>query len=336
MLTAWTQAMNLIWDDPNPQEVIAQLGTDAKLLFESSGRLVAFLENELPNCTAGVRAKMKPYVLNEDGSITVPEVLLPYMGMNLLLALGNQFLQHGFKPNFKVLAPKFERLNPASGFKRLFAARSLVEIAKSLFKFLVLGSVAYAVVAPRMPAILSTYRLPLGQSLALLQDTLFILFRDVMIAMLAMALADFLYQKQHFEKSLRMTKQEVKDEAKDAEGNPEIKGKQKSLMFASVMRRIRTQVPKASVVITNPTHFAVALRYDEKTAAPVCVAKGADHIALKIRERAKASDVPIVENPPLARALYRSVEIERPIPPELYQAVAQVLAFVYRLRRGVA
>lgn len=268
--------------------------------------------------------------------VIVLKVLLPYMGMNLLLALGNQFLQHGFKPNFKVLAPKFERLNPASGFKRLFAARSLVEIAKSLFKFLVLGSVAYAVVAPRMPAILSTYRLPLGQSMALLQDTLFILFRNVMIAMLAMALADFLYQKQHFEKSLRMTKQEVKDEAKDAEGNPEIKGKQKSLMFASVMRRIRTQVPKASVVITNPTHFAVALRYDEKTAAPVCVAKGADHIALKIRERAKASDVPIVENPPLARALYRSVEIERPIPPELYQAVAQVLAFVYRLRRGVA
>jgi flagellar biosynthetic protein FlhB len=153
-----------------------------------------------------------------------------------------------------------------------------------------------------------------------------------MIAMLILALIDFFYQRQVFEKNMRMTKQEVKDELKDSEGNPEIKRFQKQQMFQSLLRRIIAQVPKASVVITNPTHFAVALRYDEKTAAPICIAKGVDHLALKIRERATVSGVTIVENPPLARSLYRSVELDRPIPPELYQAVAQVLAYVYRMK----
>jgi flagellar biosynthetic protein FlhB len=133
-----------------------------------------------------------------------------------------------------------------------------------------------------------------------------------------------------------MTKQEVKDETKDAEGNPEIKGRQKQLLFAKAMRRIMVQVPKASVVITNPTHFAVALRYDKDTAAPVVVAKGVDHLALKIRELAGTAGVPVVENPPLARALYHNVPLDHPIPVDLYQAVAQVLAYVYHLKKGAA
>ena len=153
-----------------------------------------------------------------------------------------------------------------------------------------------------------------------------------MIIMLVVAGADFLYQRHAYEKSIRMTKQEVRDEARDAEGNPEVKGRQKQMMMAAAMRRITTQVPKASVVITNPTHFAVALKYEAGSTAPICVAKGVDHLALKIRERAKASGVPVVENPPLARSLYRSVDLDHPIPPDLYQAVAQVLAFVYRIR----
>jgi len=261
----------------------------------------------------------------------VLRILLPFLGVNLLMALANQFIQHGFRPSFKLLTPKFEKLNPFPGFKRLFSFRSFVEILKSLGKLLIIGWMAYAVLGPRMPTALSTLKLPLGQSLHFLQETLFLLYRNVLIAMLVLALADYLFQRHQFEKGIRMTKQEIKDEAKDSEGNPEIKGKQKSLMFASVMRRIQTQVPKATVVITNPTHFAVALKYDPKTAAPICVAKGIDHLALKIKERAKTAGVPIVENRALARSLYRSVELDRPIPPELYQAVAQVLAFVYRL-----
>jgi flagellar biosynthetic protein FlhB len=262
----------------------------------------------------------------------VLRILLPFLAINFLLALANQFFQHGFHPFFQTLTPKFSKLNPVPGFKRLFSLRSLVEILKSLGKFLIVAWMAYIILGPRMPIIMSTLKMPLGQSLQFMQETLFLLYRNVMIAMLVLSLGDYLYQRHEFEKGLRMTKQEVKDEAKDAEGNPEIKGKQKRLMFASVMKRIRTQVPKAAVVITNPTHFAVALKYDPDTAAPICVAKGIDHLALKIRERAKATGVPIVENRALARSLYRSVELDRPIPPELYQAVAQVLAFVYRLR----
>lgn len=260
------------------------------------------------------------------------KVVLPFLGANFALALANQFLQHGFKPMAKPLTPKFGKLNPAPGFKRLFSAKSMVELLKSLLKFLILIWVAYLVLGPRIPLLIGALKLPLGQSLQLLQDTLFILYRNVMIAMLALALADYFFQKYEFEKGIRMTKQEVKDEAKDAEGSPEVKGRQKSLMFSSMMRRIRTQVPQASVVITNPTHFAVALKYEAGSTAPICVAKGVDHLALKIRERAKASGVPVVENPPLARSLYRSVDLDHPIPPDLYQAVAQVLAFVYRIR----
>ncbi len=129
-----------------------------------------------------------------------------------------------------------------------------------------------------------------------------------------------------------MTKQEVKDEAKDSEGSPEVKQRQKSIMQATARRHMLAEVPKAMVVVTNPTHVAIALRYDEQTAAPICVAKGLDHLALKIRERAREAGVPTLERPELARALYRAVEVDQPIPKDLYQAVAQVLAFVYRLR----
>jgi len=260
------------------------------------------------------------------------KIVLPFLAANFLLALANQFLQHGLHIEVDRITPKFSKLDPAAGFKRLFSARAAVDLLKSLAKLAIIAWMAYAVLGPRMPTILTTMRMPLPQSMAYLQETLFLLYRNLMLVMLFVALADFLYQKQAFEKGMRMSKQEVKDEAKDTEGNPQIKARQKQMLFASAMRRIMSQVPKASVIITNPTHFAVALRYDARTAAPVCVAKGADHMAMKIRERAKETGVPIVENPPLARALYRHVEVDKAIPSDLYQAVAQVLAFVYRLR----
>jgi len=264
--------------------------------------------------------------------LIVVKVLVPFLGANFILALSNQLIQHGFKPQFGLLTPKFDRLNPVPGFKRLISAKAVVEILKSVAKFLILASVAYTVVSPRIPLILLTLRLPLNESMRLVQQTLFMLYRNVMIAMLALALADYLYQKFQYEKGMRMTRQEVQDEAKDAQGNPEIKRRQRSIQFQMALKQISAQVPKAAVVITNPTHFAVALMYDEKTAAPVCVAKGVDHLAFKIRDKAKSCGITIVENPPLARALYRSVELEKPIPAELYQAVAQVLAYVFRLK----
>jgi len=262
------------------------------------------------------------------------KVLLPFLAANWLLALGNQLFQHGFQFHMKPLMPKFSKINPASGFQRLFSAKAMVDIVKSLLKFTIIAWMSYSVIAPRMPVILSTMYLSMSQAMGYMQETLFILYRNIMLIMLALAGADFLYQRHTFEQSLRMTKQEVKDESRDSEGNPEIKNRQRAILVASAMRRILTQVPKASVVITNPTHFAVALRYDPNTAAPILVAKGVDHLALKIRERATVAGVVIVENPPLARAIYHNVNLDRPIPPDLYQAVAQVLAYVYHLKRA--
>jgi flagellar biosynthetic protein FlhB len=259
-------------------------------------------------------------------------ILAPFLGINLLVALSLGYLQRGFQLSAKPLTPKLDRLNPTNGFKRLFSARSFVELLKSLLKFTLLAAVAWQAIHPRLPSLLATYRMGLDQAMALLTGTLFVLYRNCLMAMFALALADFFYQRHAWEKSIRMTKQEVKEEMKDADGNPEIKRQQRSLMATAARRRMLAAVSKATVVVTNPTHVAIALKYDEKTAAPICVAKGLDHLALKIREKAKESGVTIMERPELARALYRAVEIDQPIPKDLYQAVAQVLAFVYRLK----
>jgi len=282
----------------------------------------------------------QPGALAEAGLVTLlgdvlrvlGRLLLPFLGVNLLLALVTGFAQRGFSFSTKPLEPKFSRLNPAQGFQRLFSSRAVVDLIKSLAKFAIMAWVAYAVLEPRIPALLATLKLPLGQSLDLFQSAVFALYRNVLLAMLVLAVADFAWQRSAFEKSIRMTKQEVKDEGKDSEGNPEIKQKQKAIMMAAARRRMLAEVPKATVVVTNPTHVAVALKYDETSAAPICVAKGLDHLALKIREAAKEAGVPILERPPLARELYRTVDVQKPIPRDLYQAVAQVLAFVYRLR----
>ena len=310
-----------------------------------------FMFTILGTATVGLLVQTTAYFLRKTGQVgyisqgnlqslamdilsILAKLLLPFLAANWLLALGNQAFQHGFAFNPKRIMPKFSKINPANGFKRLFSARSVIEVFKSLAKFAIIAWMAYAVVAPRMPVILSTMYLSMNQAMGYMRETLFLLYRNIMLLMLLVAGADFMFQRRTFEKGLRMTKQEVKDEARDADGNPEIKGRQRSILMASAMRRILTQVPKASVVITNPTHFAVALRYDPQTSAPVLVAKGVDHLALKIRERATVSGVVIVENPPLARAIYHNVSLDKPIPPDLYQAVAQVLAYVYHLKKA--
>ena len=282
----------------------------------------------------------QPGALSEAGRVTLlmdvvsvlGRLLLPFLGLNLLVALATGFGQRGFSFSAKPLQPKFDRLNPAQGFKRIFSTKAVVDLFKSLAKFALLAWVAWAVLEPRIPVLMGTLKLSLPQAMDIFQSALFALYRNVMLAMLILALADFAWQRSSWEKSIRMTKQEVKDEAKDSEGNPEIKMKQKSIMQAAARRRMLAEVPKATVIVTNPTHVAIALRYDKDMAAPICVAKGLDHLALKIRERARETGVPTLERPELARALYRVVEVDKPIPHDLYQAVAQVLAFVYRLR----
>lgn len=304
------------------------LGLGGATLALLTRQVAHFLERAQP----GALAEAGRISLLGDIYQILGRLLLPFLGLNLLLALAAGFAQRGFSFSTKPLQPKFERLNPAQGFQRLFSSRALVDLAKSLAKFALLAWVAYAVLEPRIPDLLGTLKLPLAASLGLFQSAVFALYRNVMLAMLALALADFVWQRSAWEKSIRMTKQEVKDEGKDSEGNPEVKQRQKSIMMAAARKRMLAEVPRATVVVTNPTHVAVALRYNEKTAAPVCVAKGLDHLALKIRERARESGVPVLERPELARALHRSVEVDKPIPRDLYHAVAQVLAFVYRLR----
>ena len=304
------------------------LGLGGATLALMTKQVAHFLQMARP----GALAEAGQVTLLGDVLMILGRLLLPFLLVNLLVAVATGFAQRGFTVSAKPLQPKFNRLNPAQGFQRLFSTRAVVDLFKSLAKFALLAWVAYAVLEPRIPMLLATLKLPLGQSLDLFQSAVFALYRNVMLAMLVLAGTDFAWQRSSWEKSIRMTKQEVKDEAKDADGSPEIKQKQKSIMQAAARRRMLAEVPKATVVVTNPTHVAVALRYDEKSAAPVCVAKGLDHLALKIRERARETGVPILERPEVARALYRSVEVDKPIPRDLYQAVAQVLAFVYRLR----
>lgn len=303
------------------------------MLMQGMTSMMAFLLRR--TAQPGLLQDSNLHALAVDILSIILRILGPFLLANLLLAIANQLTQHGFQIHLNLLIPKFSKLNPVNGFKKIISPQSVMGLLKSILKFVIVAAVAYAVVHPRLPRLLATLKLPLPQTLSFFRDTVFTLYKDIMLAMLLLAGLDFAFQRQQFEKGLRMTKQEIKDESKDSEGNPEIKGKQKQMIFAATMRRIITKVPKASVVITNPTHFAVALLYDRSTAAPVVVAKGIDHLALKIRERARESGVPIVENPPLARAIYHSVDLDRPIPSELYQAVAQVLAYVFRLK-GVA
>ncbi|HJW73034.1 MAG TPA: flagellar biosynthesis protein FlhB [Geothrix sp.] len=304
------------------------LGLGGSTVMLMAQQVGGFLRRAQP----GALAEAGRNTLLGEVSLTLGKIILPFLALNLLVALAGGFAQRGFSFSTKPLELKFDRLNPAQGFQRIISTKALVDLVKSLAKFALLAWVAYAVLAPRIPGLMDTLKLPLGTSLELFQSTLFALYRNVMMAMLVLAVADFAWQRSSWEKSIRMTKQEIKDEMKDSDGAPEIKQRQRSLMQLAARRRMLAEVPKATVVVTNPTHVAVALRYDEKTLAPVCVAKGLDHLALKIRERAREAGVPILERPELARAMYKVVELDKPIPRDLYQAVAQVLAFVYRLR----
>ena len=282
---------------------------------------------------AGILSLANLHALGLDILNILARVLLPFLAVNWLLALANQVVQHGFHISFKPMKPRFTKLNPASGFKRLFSARSAVDLFKSLAKLVVITWMAYAVVGPRMPAVLSTMHLSMSQAMGYLQETLFILYRNTLIFMLLVAGADFLWQRHSYEKSLRMTKQEVKDEMRQVEGDPRVKARLKSLMRQLASRRMMAAVPQADVVITNPTHLAVALKYDSSTMiAPLVVAKGRGFVALKIMALAREAGVPRVENRELARSLFRSVEVGGTIPTSLSRAAAEVLAYIYSLK----
>lgn len=260
--------------------------------------------------------------------------LAPLLFMLLVAALVGPVLLGGWLFSAKLLAPKGERLNPLAGLKRMFSIKALVELLKALAKFLVVLVMALVVLNMRTDDLLALGNEPLPTAIA---HSAWVLGTSLVLlasALILIAAVDVPFQIWDNKQKTKMTKQEVRDEYKDSEGKPEVKSRVRQLQREMAERRMMGEVPKADVVITNPTHYAVALKYDPvQSGAPVVVAKGADFLAQKIREVATEHDVIVLESPPLARAVYYSTELEQPIPAGLYLAVAQVLAYVYQIRQ---
>ncbi len=253
----------------------------------------------------------------------------------LLLAasVAGPLLQSGFLLSAHSLAPKFSKVSPVTGFHRIFSKRTLVEFGKNLAKLTLIATVAFNLVRPSLPGIEHLVQV---EPVAMLEETRHLVMRlcvGILSTLTLIMVVDMVYQRFAFIANLRMTRQEVKEESRQNEGDPMVKQRLRQLRVQRARQRMMANVPKADVVITNPTHFAVALKYDPSSmVAPVCLAKGQDLIALRIREVAGQHQVTIVENPPLARALYPTVEIDQEIPPEHYKAVAEVISYVFRLR----
>jgi flagellar biosynthetic protein FlhB len=260
-------------------------------------------------------------------------IVAPLFVVAMIVGVVSNLIQVGWHPTTKPLKPKFSRMNPLEGFKRLFSIKSIIELIKSFFKLAVISIVIYNLIKKEINSIQLLLNMEVLQAIAYVGNLIIDIGLMVGMYFLFLALADFVYQKFDLKKNLKMTKQEVKEEYKNSEGNPEIKGKIKQRMREASMRRMMADIPKADVIITNPTHFAVAIRYDkDKAVAPTVIAKGADYLAQRIKEVARDNNVEIIENKYLARTLYATVDIGREIPEELYQAVAEVLAFVYNLK----
>jgi len=276
------------------------------------------------------------YILFQDLLIQVLFIIAPLLIIGFLVAFLSDVIQVGWKPTGKTLKPKFSKISPLSGIKRLFSVNALVELVKSLAKIGIIILVCYNYLQDKFQYLYLVYDMPLMQVIQLIAEIVVDLGIRISIVYMIIALADFVYQKFKFKNDMKMTKQEVKDEYKQAEGDPQIKGKIRQRMREASQRRMMQSLPQADVVITNPTHYAVAIKYDAKEAdAPLVIAKGENYLAARIKEIARENDVEIVENKPLARMLYTNVEVGQVIPPELYQAVAEVLAFVYQLKGKV-
>ena len=273
--------------------------------------------------------------INLSNEIVIDIVIasLPVLIGSFVVALVGNIVQVGWKVTGKPLKPKLDRLNPIGGFKRMFSQEKVVELIKSILKVLAIALVAYNEVKDRWKFILNLYDFEFMQAVLNIFDIVLDVGIKISVIFVIIGLADFGYQKWKHLHDLRMSKQEVKDEMKQSEGDPQIKGQIRQKMREGARRRMMQDLPKADVVITNPTHFAVAVKYDKETAeAPYVLAKGADYVAANIKEIAKQNNIEIVENKPLARMLYYNVEIGDQIPPELYQMVAEVLAYVYSVK----
>ena len=263
-------------------------------------------------------------------------IVLPFFIFGIIVTLLVSIYQVGWKVTTKPLKPKFDKFNPINGFKRILSKDSLVELLKSIIKIGLIFVVTYSQVKNHQNELFILYDLELNRAIVLIGSLILDTGLRIALVYMIVGVADFMYQKHKFNEDMKMTKQEVKDEYKNSEGDPAVKGQQKQRMREASQRRMMQAVPKADVVITNPTHLAVALQYEGiERSAPIVVAKGEDYLAQKIKEVAREHHIQIVENKPLARMLFHNVELGEEIPPELYQSVAEVLAVVYKMNHHV-
>jgi flagellar biosynthesis protein FlhB len=265
---------------------------------------------------------------------TILKCLAPSFGASACLGFMGQFMQIGFLYAPDVLTMKPERLNPIQGFKRLFSKKAIVDAIKGIFKFTVVIAITYSVMRDNLASFLGFLHADAAQSLGFGKILMIKLGFSILLGLGVVALLDFAWEKWSYRQKMMMTKQQVKEESKEKDGNPEVKNKIRQIQRQMAQKRMMDDVKKADVIVTNPTHISVALKYDGETmVAPSVVAKGADHLALRIREIAQENDIPIVENIMLARTLYKTVKVGHGVPRTLYKTVAEILAFVYKLRR---
>lgn len=299
----------------------------------AAGDLSALLKGILANAHRfpSDAAALRQFSLSA-GAAVLGALALPFVLM-ILSALAGGLLQH--RPIFTTepLMPQLSRISPMAGLKRMFGTEALVQFAKGLAKLAVVGVAMAMAIWPDRARLESFAAMDVAALLPATRLETLKLMAAVLAIYAFLAAGDYIYQRITWYNRQKMTKQELKDEFKESEGNPEIKAKLRQLRARAARKRMMAKVPKATVVVMNPTHFAVALQYDRGMSAPVCVAKGLDHVALRIRAVAEANDVPVVENPPLARALYKAVDLDQDIPVEHYKAVAEVVGYVMRLRR---
>lgn len=319
------------------------LGAAAVILTGLFGLLVfgPFLFSRVMTFTTDMIALMGGDSIARDGWLymirndTVFAMLAPWLPVGLSAAVSALIVtvsQVGFVMTPKPLTLKLDRLNPVSGLKKVFSLRSLVELVKGLLKAALLGFVIYYSLMKETPELVSAIRFPLEAGVSRLLSKLLNLSFRLAFLLLVLGIFDYAYQKWEFERSIRMSKQEIKEEYKQMEGDPQIKSKIRQKQRELARSRMMSSVPRADVVITNPTRLAIALEYDrEAMDAPVVTAKGSGFLARRIREIAVEWQIPLVENKPLARSLFETVEVGEEVPEELYRAVAEVLAFVYSL-----
>jgi flagellar biosynthetic protein FlhB len=269
------------------------------------------------------------------GYVVIAALGVPFL-MLALAAIAGNMVQHRLVWSAESLKPKFSKLSPAAGLKRIFGKQAAANFGKGLFKLVALGAVMTMILWPERYRLEAMVRFD-PETILSITTSLTLRLLGAVVAMLAVvAIADYLFQYRQWFQRQKMSLQEMKEEFKQSEGDPHIKGKIRQLRHARMKKRMMAAVPKASVVITNPTHYAVALSYERGMPAPVCVAKGVDLLALKIREIAGKHDIPVVENVPLARALYATVEVDEEIPVEHYHAVAEIIGYVIGLKNGLS